>query len=146
MATPSPPSTRITPLFRGFTGSCPHCGGRGVFKGIAELKDACPTCRFSFVREEGYWLGAMIVIFGIILVLFGGWFVGGMLLTWPDVPWNRLLIGGILINGLVPFLLYGWSKTIWVGLDMTFNPARIEEFAPDEHIVDPPPPGGPERS
>ncbi|MCC5947241.1 MAG: DUF983 domain-containing protein [Nitriliruptoraceae bacterium] len=132
MGTPAPPPTRISPLVRGIKGACPHCGGRGIFASIAELRDACPTCRYSFVREEGYWLGAMIVIFAIVLVLFGSWFVGGMLLTWPDVPWNTLMIGGILLNGIVPFVLYGWSKSIWVGLDMTFNPARFEEFAPDE--------------
>jgi len=32
------------------------------------------------------------------------------------VPWTPLLIGGLVLNGIVPFLLYGWSKTIWVGV------------------------------
>jgi uncharacterized protein (DUF983 family) len=127
----SPPPSRIAPLARGVTGRCPNCGGRGIFAGIAELQEACPSCRFSFVREEGYWLGAMIVIMALVLVSFGLWFVGGMLLTWPDVPWTGLMIGGLLINGIIPFVLYGWSKSIWVGLDMTFNPARAEEFLPD---------------
>jgi len=124
-----PPSrSRAATLARGFRGACPHCGGRGVFAGIAELKDACPTCGFSFVREEGYWVGAMTVIMALILIVFGAWFVGGMLITWPDVPWTVLLIGGLVLNGLIPILLYGWSKTIWVGLDLAFNPARAEEF------------------
>lgn len=99
-----------------------------MFAGIAELKDACPTCGFSFVREEGYWVGAMTVIMALILIVFGAWFVGGMLLTWPDVPWTLLLIGGLVLNGLIPILLYGWSKAMWVGLDLAFNPARAEEF------------------
>lgn len=128
----SPPSSRVAPLGRGLAGRCPNCGGRGIFAGIAELQESCPTCRFSFVREEGYWLGAMIVIMALVLVSFGTWFVGGMLLTWPDVPWTALLIGGLVINGVIPFVLYGWSKAIWVGLDVTFNPARAEEFLPDE--------------
>jgi uncharacterized protein (DUF983 family) len=128
--TSSPPS-RISPLVWGVRGRCPNCGGRGIFAGIAELQEACPSCRFSFVREEGYWLGAMIVIMALVLVSFGTWFVGGMLLTWPDVPWTALLIGGLIINGVIPFVLYGWSKAIWVGLDVTFNPARAEEFLPD---------------
>ena len=124
------PRPRILPLLRGFAGACPHCGGRGIFAGIAELEDACPNCGFSFVREEGYWVGAMTVIFALILVVFGSWFVGGMLLTWPDVPWTGLLIGGLVINGALPFLGYGWSKAIWVGLDLTFTPARADEFRP----------------
>lgn len=129
MATPHPPS-RLGALLRGFRGRCPNCGSRGVFRSITELKDACPTCRFSFVREEGYWVGAMTVIMALIIVIFAVWFVGGMLLTWPDVPWTTLLIGGLVLNGIVPFALYGWSKTIWVGLDLAFNPARAEEFVP----------------
>jgi uncharacterized protein (DUF983 family) len=131
VSTPAAPPSRLTTLFRGVRGRCPNCGGRGIFAGIAELQDACPTCRFSFVREEGYWLGAMIVIMALVLVSFGTWFVGGMLLTWPDVPWTGLMIGGLLINGVIPFVLYGWSKAIWVGLDLAFNPARAEEFTPD---------------
>jgi uncharacterized protein (DUF983 family) len=131
VSTPAAPPSRLTTLLRGVRGRCPNCGGRGIFAGIAELQDACPTCRFSFVREEGYWLGAMIVIMALVLVSFGTWFVGGMLLTWPDVPWTGLMIGGLLINGVIPFVLYGWSKAIWVGLDLAFNPARAEEFTPD---------------
>lgn len=129
MSSPEP-ATRGVALGRGFRGACPHCGGRGIFAGFTELKPACPSCGFSFVREEGYWVGAMTVIMAIVLIVFGVWFVGGMLITWPDVPWTGLLIGGILLNGIVPFVLYGWSKTIWLGLDMAFNPARADEFRP----------------
>ncbi|GGI04483.1 DUF983 domain-containing protein [Egicoccus halophilus] len=128
----SPPRSRITPLVRGLRGRCPNCGSRGIFASLNELHESCPTCRFSFVREEGYWVGAMTVIFALVLIFFGLWFIGGMLLTWPDVPWNPLLYGGLVLNGIVPFLLYGWSKSIWVGLDLTFFPARLEEFRPAE--------------
>ena len=134
-----PPHTtpsRAAVLGRGLRGACPHCGGRGVFRSVTELREACPGCGLSFVREEGYWVGAMTVIMAIVLVAFGVFFVGGMLLTWPDVPWTGLLIGGILINAVVPFALYGWSKTIWLGLDFAFNPAHAAEFVdrdePDE--------------
>ena len=120
--------SKLTVIGRGMLGRCPHCGGRGIFASVNELKDACPSCGFSFVREEGYWVGAMTVIMAVILVVFGAWFVGGMLLTWPDVPWTLLMIGGLVLNGLVPFTLYGWSKAIWVGLDLAFTPARAEEF------------------
>lgn len=120
--------SKLSAIGRGLRGRCPHCGGRGIFRSVNELKDACPTCGFSFVREEGYWVGAMTVIMALILIFFGAWFIGGMLLTWPDVPWTMLLIGGLVLNGIVPFALYGWSKSIWVGLDLAFTPARAEEF------------------
>lgn len=128
MNRPASPPSKPTAIGRGLRGRCPHCGGRGIFAGLDELQEACPTCGFSFVREEGYWVGAMIVIFGVVIVIFAVWFVGGMLVTWPDVPWTVLLIGGLVLNGLVPFVLYGWSKAVWVGLDLAFNPARAEEL------------------
>lgn len=119
---------RLTTLARGLTGRCPHCGSRGIFDGIADLTDACPGCGLSFVREDGYWVGAMTVVMAVILIAFGGFFVGGMIVTWPDVPWTGLLIGGVVINGVIPFVLYGWSKSVWMGLDFAFSPARTEEF------------------
>jgi uncharacterized protein (DUF983 family) len=123
------PRSRVTPLVRGVRGACPHCGGRGIFKGIADLKDACPTCRFSFVREEGYWLGAMIVAIGVTEALFGVWFVGGMLVTWPDVPWTMLLVGGLVLNATIPVVTYPWSKTTWMGLHHAFVPPDASEEA-----------------
>lgn len=120
------------PLVRGVAGRCPNCGARGILAGVTELESACPTCRYSFVREDGYWVGAMTVLMAVIIALFAVWTVGGMLLTWPDVPWTPLLIGGLVLNGLVPFLLYGWSKAVWVGLDLSFTPARADEFRSDD--------------
>lgn len=127
---PADRGSRVAPLLRGLGARCPNCGGGGIFRSLNDLHDACPTCRFSFVREEGYWVGAMIVIMAIVLIVFGTWTVGGMLLTWPDVPWTPLTIGGFVLNAVVPFVLYGWSKSIFLGLDLTFSPARAEEFLP----------------
>lgn len=106
---------------RGLAGRCPRCGSRGIFGGFADLQDACPTCGLTFEREEGYWVGAMIVIFALVEVVFGLMLVGGILLTWPDVPWTTLLIAGLVLNGVVPFVGYGWAKAIWLGLDRGFS-------------------------
>ncbi|MEX0705919.1 MAG: DUF983 domain-containing protein [Nitriliruptoraceae bacterium] len=121
-------SARPIALARGLRGRCPHCGGRGILAGTLELHDRCPSCGLSFVREEGYWVGAMTVIMALVIVCFGTFFVGGMLLTWPDVPWTPLLVGGLILNGALPFIAYSWAKSVWLGLDLTFNPARPEDL------------------
>ena len=90
-------------------------------RGVADLRDACPSCGLDFEREEGYWVGAMIVIFAVVEVVFGAVLVGGILLTWPDVPWTVLLVAGLVLNGVVPFVGYGWAKAIWLGLDRGFS-------------------------
>jgi hypothetical protein len=56
-------------------------------------------------------LGAAELAFGITLL-------AGALLTWPHLPWVALTIAGLLVNAIVPFLFYPFSKTIFVALDL----------------------------
>jgi len=114
---------------RGLAGRCPRCGGRGVFRSLTELRERCPTCGFGFVREEGYWLGAMAVAFAMVEIVFAALLIAVIGSTWPDVPWTPLLIAGLVLNGVVPFLAYGWAKTIWLGIHYAFSPATATEEA-----------------
>ncbi len=134
---PSPPPARAPidwaarrrALGRGLTGACANCGGRGVFASFFAMHERCPACGYRFEREEGYWLGAMIIAIGVVQVIFGVVFVGGMIVTWPDVPWNALLVTLLVLNGTLPFLLYPWTKTAWVGLHLAFVPPEPHEEA-----------------
>lgn len=124
-----PPSRRLTPVVRGLLGACGWCGGRGLFASVNELHDRCPTCGLRYEREHGYWLGAMTVSIAAVIGAFGVWFVGGMLVFWPEVPWTTLLVGGVVINGAIPLLGYGWAKTSWVGIDLAMHPPEPHEEA-----------------
>ncbi|MFA9445731.1 DUF983 domain-containing protein [Egicoccus sp. AB-alg6-2] len=103
-------------LSRGLQMRCPICGTGELFTGFFTLRERCPTCDLEFEREDGYWLGAMVVALGITEAIFGLVFVGGMVMTWPDVPWTALLVAGLALNAIVPVALYPWSKTTWMGL------------------------------
>ena len=107
---------------------CPNCGEKNIWKSFGQMKESCPNCRFRFEREEGYWTGAMIVAIAIPIGLLLLVFVLPMILTWPDVPWTTLLITAFIVLGLSPVIFYPHSKTIWVWLDLKFNPARAEEL------------------
>lgn len=61
--------------------------------------------------------------------LFGLFFVAGMLLTWPEVPWTWLLVGGLALNAIFPVVFYPLSKTLWVALDLGFHPPDPPEEA-----------------
>ena len=89
----------------------------------------CPRCGHHFEREEGYWLGAIIVNTVVTFGLFIAIGVGIVLATWPDVPWNTLLIVTLVFNGLFPLFFYPFSKTIWVALDLVFRPLEAAEVA-----------------
>jgi hypothetical protein len=57
-------------------GRCPRCRERSACRpglaGLAgALNDACPNCSLSFLRESGYFLGAMYVshTLGVLTIL-----------------------------------------------------------------------------
>jgi hypothetical protein len=82
-----------------------------------------------FERESGEWTGALMIIIAFTEVLFAVWFGVGMWLTWPDVPWTLLLVGGVALNLVVPVLFYPWSQSVWIGLHYSFVPLDAAEEA-----------------
>ena len=81
-----------------------------------------PELRASLRREEGYWVSAIIVNTAVTEALFGVLFVGGIFVTAPDVQWLPLLVIGGVATLVVPVLFFPFSKTLWVALDLYFNP------------------------
>lgn len=120
---------RLRLLGRGAARRCPRCGARGVFASFFDLRERCPGCGLGFEREHGYWLGAMIINLAVTEGLFGIVFVGGMVVTWPDVPWTGLLVAALVLNAVVPVVFYPWSKTLWLAVDLCFNPPSVSEEA-----------------
>ncbi len=118
-----------TALARGIRLRCPACGAGRLFTSYYTVRERCAGCGLRFEREAGYWLGAMWIALAVTELLFAGWFIGGMVVTWPDVAWTTLLVGGIALNVVVPTLGYRWAKTIWMGLHYAFVPADITEAA-----------------
>lgn len=116
-------------LARALVLRCPLCGQRGIFRRWLTLAGRCPKCAYPFEREEGYWVGAMIVNTGATQLLFFAWFLGGMLVTWPDVPWSVLLFGGIGLMLVFPVFFYPWAKTLWLWMDFLLHPLATAERA-----------------
>ena len=111
-------------LGRALARRCVVCGGRGAFASYFRLRDACPQCGLSYEREEGYWVGAMILNIGGAQLAFFAFFIGGLLLTWPDPPWTFFAVGGIAIMIAFPILFYPWSKALWLWGDLTIRPSE----------------------
>jgi uncharacterized protein (DUF983 family) len=107
---------------------CPNCGGGRVRSGIDLVAD-CPTCGHHFERHEGYWLGAVMLNTAAVIGAFLVVFVGGMVITWPDVPWTGLLIATVTVAALFPVLFHPWSKTLWVAMELTAHPPGDDETA-----------------
>ncbi|MFZ0625462.1 MAG: DUF983 domain-containing protein [Acidimicrobiia bacterium] len=123
------PSARTTSMIgRALRRRCPRCGAK-AFQSYFRLNEDCTSCGLHFEREEGYWVGALIInttiTFGTFIVIF----VGGILITWPDVPWALLMGLTVGINLILPIVFYPQSKTIWNALEMSWHPLEDEEIS-----------------
>jgi uncharacterized protein (DUF983 family) len=112
-------------LLRGATLRCPRCESGSLFCRWTEIAGECPRCGLVFEREEGYWLGAIIIntlLSGLVIALLIALTVS---LTWPDIPALPMIAVGLPLGIGLPIVLYPISKTLWVAVDLCFlHPLR----------------------
>ena len=123
-------------LARGLANRCPNCGGHRLFKAgkLFELNDGCPDCGLKFEKDEGFFLGAMSLNYGVTLVAY---LVPVLLLWYFGVLGARLAIGLALGGALVvPMLLYrssrSWQLMLYYSFFPHHLPANRRELAADE--------------
>jgi uncharacterized protein (DUF983 family) len=102
---------------------CARCGADEIFKSFWVLHDYCPNCGYRFEREEGYWVGAIIINTAVTETLFLVVFLTMLFASLPDIQWLPLLATALVLNGVFPVVFFPHSKTIWVALNLYFNPA-----------------------
>src|SRR3954468_19039663 len=114
--------TRGQIIARGLTNRWPNCGGHVLFKPgtLFELNVACPDCGLKFEKDEGFYLGALSLNYGITLV------VG---LVPVALLWYYKGISGRWASGLaltlavaLPILLYRPSRSWQLMLYYFFLP------------------------
>ena len=117
--------TRVQIVVRGFSIRCPNCGGHTLFKPgkYFEVNPSCPVCGLKIERDEGSFLGAMSLNFGMTILLY-------------LVPVLLLYLGGVL-SGLVaaiiagvgafgfPILFYRSSRSWWLMNYYFFLPQHL---------------------
>ena len=111
-------------LRRALRRRCPRCGERDIWKSWFNTKDRCPTCFHVYEREEGYWVMAIVINTALVEAIFAVGFVAGLIASWPDVNWQLLLVVGLVTNGILPFLFFPFSKTLWIALDLRTHPIQ----------------------
>ena len=120
-------------LRRALRRRCPLCGTKPIFDGWFALRDRCPGCSFSFEREEGYWVGALIANIAVAEGLFGILFLGGILATYPDVPWTQLGIAAAAAMVVLPIVFYPLSKMVWLWVDLAYiHPVDADDLAAND--------------
>jgi uncharacterized protein (DUF983 family) len=115
-------------MFRGvLLQNCPRChAGKiyptSIFRGFPKMNEECPVCHLWFEREEGYFLGAMIVDYAIAMVvttIFGA-------ILWSFTHWSfeKLCVVAILLFlPLVPAVTR-LGRVVWIYMDQLIDPRR----------------------
>lgn len=92
------------------------------------MKDYCERCGLWFEREEGYWVGAVIINTTVTFATFIIVFSSLVAATWPDVPWPVVMGVTIVANAVIPVAFYPVSKAIWLALEMSWHPLEPAEL------------------
>jgi hypothetical protein len=84
------------------------------------MHEACPVCGLRFLREAGYFLGAMYISYGLgVLTVLPVAIVLAVVLEWA----LALVLLVALIQTLVSMpLFFRYSRVIWLHADQLIDP------------------------
>lgn len=89
----------------------------------------CTRCGFRYDRGEvDYYIGAytLNLIFAELIVVAA--MVVVIVIRWPDVPWETMPWALTVFAILGPLLMYPFSKSLWLAIDLLFRPAEPNDF------------------
>ncbi len=120
----------VTMVGRALLLECPNCGSHGLLKNWFKMNDRCPRCGLR-VEREGHDYMAGSVMFNLVLaeLVFAFTLVAWLLITWPNVNWDLLEIAAPLGMAVAPFVLFPFSKLVWLAADLALRPAHASELA-----------------
>lgn len=102
-------------LARCLTLRCPACGESRIFSRLFHLKERCESCGAIFKREEGFFVGAIMVA----VVTTEAVIVLAYLISLPIVSAHHDAVIGILLvlALLFPVAFFHHSWSIWLSFD-----------------------------
>lgn len=121
-------------LLRALQLRCIACGARPVLLSWFRESPNCPRCGFRLDRaESGYWLGSYNVNLCATLLLLTVGMVAAIWLEWPAPNWTAITVGACAAAIALPLLIFPWTKTFYLAIDVIFRPPTEEDFmAPAE--------------
>jgi uncharacterized protein (DUF983 family) len=105
---------------------CPRCRcgsifQRSILRGLPKMATECSVCGLKFEREEGYFLGAMYISYGLALLTIA--LLAAILWAFdrrlfPDIFWAV-----VLFLPCSPILTL-FARVLWIYLDQAIDPER----------------------
>lgn len=105
---------------------CPVCGGAAIVESPFQIRHRCTSCRALFKREDGFFVGAIMVNVMmtefVILVVF---LISLPLFSMDDRLVVRLLIAIAL---LFPLAFYHHSWSLWLAFDHLIERLPLDKY------------------
>ena len=94
---------------------CPVCGESRIFQAPFRVRHHCPTCGALFEREEGFFVGAIVInVLTTEIAVLMVYFVCLLTINYTE----RLILTTLLPVALIfPVLFYHHSWSIWLCFD-----------------------------
>ncbi len=113
-----------------FLGRCPACGRASMFRSLWELHERCPSCGVRHELEEGGWLGAVAIGYGIAAL-------AAMLATVVELNAHALARAGLdpmwtIALGAIPVTVFAYrpAKGLWFTLLYLYGLAGEPDASP----------------
>ena len=109
---------------------CPWCGARRTFiRRWLGKHERCRTCGIRWRREEGFELGAVTVNTVLTFIVLTAAMTVGFVTTSPDIPVASMVLALIGVAVLMPIVIYPFTFTIWLALDLAVHRPDAAELA-----------------
>ena len=124
---------RHPPLHNAIRGAlrlrCPYCQqGRVLARWPNKISAECSRCGLSFFREQGYYIGGMIITYGLTLMIVIPVFLVSLFL--PDlksVSHDGRFVLWVVFAVPLSFLLMPYAYSLWLHLDFWLEPWRPQQ-------------------
>ncbi|HEX2860353.1 MAG TPA: DUF983 domain-containing protein [Lacunisphaera sp.] len=117
--------TRAQIFRRGMTHRCPNCGEATLFPPgkFFELNPGCAHCGYRFDTDEGGFLGALALNYGVTAFVI----VVPTIVVAYSFEQSGATIAGLALSAalLAPILLYRASRSWWLMCDALFSPEEL---------------------
>jgi uncharacterized protein (DUF983 family) len=104
---------------------CPNCGRGTLFRGVFRMLSNCPQCGLSYFPEQGYYVGAMIINYGVTTAIIVTIFLLSLLI--PDfttLSTNSKILIWMAFAITISLSLMRHSYSFWLGLDFWIKPRQ----------------------
>ena len=84
------------------------------------MHERCRVCGYRFEREQGYFVGAMYINYGVtVLIIVAGYFA---LEWWTSITLSQQLALWCSVGVFLPVVFFRHARGLWLGFDYIFNP------------------------